>query len=104
MPDGSGYWFTATDGGLFNYGKAPFYGAGNSEGLSDVVGMATDGAPTPQAASRHPGPPPCVGADRRMADGAAGTSTPRRPRIRSAPTGAASAQDDLVVLHVDVHR
>ena len=24
MPDGGGYWFTAADGGLFNYGNAPF--------------------------------------------------------------------------------
>ncbi len=24
MPDGSGYWFTANDGGLFNYGMAPY--------------------------------------------------------------------------------
>jgi hypothetical protein len=54
MPDGGGYWFTATDGGLFNYGTAPFYGAANSQGLSDVVGMASDGAPTPQAASGIP--------------------------------------------------
>ena len=27
MPDGDGYWFTAADGGLFNYGDAPFYGS-----------------------------------------------------------------------------
>ena len=54
MPDGGGYWFTATDGGLFNYGTAPFYGAANSVGLSDVVGMATDGEPTPQAANGIP--------------------------------------------------
>jgi hypothetical protein len=49
MPTGNGYWFTATDGGLFNYGDAPFYGAANSQGLTNVVGMATDGAPTLQA-------------------------------------------------------
>ncbi|HXA73440.1 MAG TPA: hypothetical protein VNV83_04295, partial [Acidimicrobiales bacterium] len=53
MPDGSGYWFTAADGGLFNYG-APFYGAANSQSLSNVVGMATDGAPTAQAISGVP--------------------------------------------------
>jgi hypothetical protein len=49
MPDGNGYWFTASDGGLFNYGTAPFYGAANTQGLTNVVGMATDGAPTLQA-------------------------------------------------------
>ncbi len=49
MPDGGGYWFTAADGGLFNYGNAPFYGAANSQGLNNVVGMATDGDPTAQA-------------------------------------------------------
>ena len=32
MPDGGGYWFTAADGGLFNYGDAPFYGSGAGTG------------------------------------------------------------------------
>ena len=41
MPDGSGYWFTAADGGLFNYGDAPFYGSGAGTGLGQVVAMAT---------------------------------------------------------------
>jgi len=49
MPDGGGYWFTAADGGLFNYGDAPFYGAAAGSGIGTVVGMATDGAPTLQA-------------------------------------------------------
>ena len=49
MPDGAGYWFTAADGGLFNYGTAPFQGAAASQGIGTVVGMATDGAPTLQA-------------------------------------------------------
>ena len=49
MPDGGGYWFTAADGGLFNYGNAPFDGSGAGQGLGTVVGMATDGVPTYQA-------------------------------------------------------
>ena len=51
MPDGGGYWFTAADGGLFNYGSAPFYGSGAGQGLGTVVSMATDGVPTYQAQS-----------------------------------------------------
>jgi hypothetical protein len=65
MPDGGGYWFSAADGGLFNYGTAPFYGSGVGAGFGQVVGMATDGVPTAQAATdapalRHlaPGTPP----------------------------------------------
>jgi hypothetical protein len=50
MPDGGGYWFTAADGGLFNYGTAPFEGSSAGTGIGTVVGMATDGAPTLQAA------------------------------------------------------
>ena len=46
MPDGSGYWFTAADGGLFNYGDAPFYGSSAGQGLGQVVAMTTDGLPT----------------------------------------------------------
>jgi hypothetical protein len=58
MADGGGYWFSAADGGLFNYGNAQFYGAGASQGLSNVVAMATDSPPTIQAmfdapADRH---------------------------------------------------
>jgi len=54
MPDGSGYWFSAADGGLFNYGGAPFFGSGAGLGLSPVVGMATNGEPTAQAANDVP--------------------------------------------------
>jgi hypothetical protein len=54
MPDGAGYWFSAADGGLFNYGDAPFYGSGTGIGLGQVVGMATDGVPTGQAATDSP--------------------------------------------------
>ena len=49
MPDGGGYWFTAADGGLFNFGSAPFLGSSAGTGIGTVVGMATDGAPTLQA-------------------------------------------------------
>ena len=49
MPDGGGYWFTAADGGLFNFGSAPFLGSSAGTGIGNVVGMATDGAPTLQA-------------------------------------------------------
>ena len=54
MPDGGGYWFTAADGGLFNYGTAPFLGSGTGLGLGPVVDMATDGAPTQQANADQP--------------------------------------------------
>ncbi len=54
MPDGGGYWFSAADGGLFNYGTAPFYGSGVAFGFGQVVGMATDGVPTFQAATDQP--------------------------------------------------
>jgi hypothetical protein len=38
---GSGYWFVASDGGVFNYGDAAFHGsAGNLTLRSPIVGMA----------------------------------------------------------------
>lgn len=43
-PDGSGYWLTATDGGIFAFGTAPFLGSmGGSPLNAPVVGIA--GAP-----------------------------------------------------------
>ena len=41
-PDGGGYWLVASDGGVFAFGDAGFYGsaAGTPEGY-DVVGLAT---------------------------------------------------------------
>jgi hypothetical protein len=54
MPDGGGYWFSAADGGLFNYGSAPFYGSGAGQDIGQVVGMATDGVPTVQGQSDVP--------------------------------------------------
>ena len=43
-PDGGGYWLVASDGGIFSYGDAAFYGSTGSMVLNKpVVGMA----PTP---------------------------------------------------------
>ena len=40
-PDGKGYWLVASDGGIFNYGDAAFYGSTGSIVLNKpVVGMA----------------------------------------------------------------
>ena len=40
-PDGGGYWLVASDGGIFNYGDAAFYGSAGSIHLNKpVVGMA----------------------------------------------------------------
>ncbi len=45
-PDGHGYWLVASDGGIFNYGDAAFYGSAGGMHLNQpIVGMAptTDG-------------------------------------------------------------
>jgi hypothetical protein len=43
-PDGGGYWLVASDGGVFSYGDAAFYGSAGGTPLNKpVVGMA----PTP---------------------------------------------------------
>ncbi|MGO8862365.1 MAG: beta strand repeat-containing protein [Acidimicrobiales bacterium] len=40
-PDGKGYWLVASDGGIFNYGDAGFYGSTGSIQLNKpIVGMA----------------------------------------------------------------
>ena len=40
-PDGKGYWLVASDGGIFTYGDAPFYGSTGAIHLNKpVVGMA----------------------------------------------------------------
>jgi hypothetical protein len=40
-PDGGGYWLVASDGGVFSYGDAPFYGSTGSLKLnSPIVGIA----------------------------------------------------------------
>jgi hypothetical protein len=43
LPDGQGYWFVASDGGIFAEGSAPFRGStGGSTLNAPVVGMAAD--------------------------------------------------------------
>jgi hypothetical protein len=39
-PDGRGYWFVATDGGLFTFGDAHFYGSLGGTGFTSVIGLA----------------------------------------------------------------
>jgi hypothetical protein len=40
-PDGAGYWLVASDGGIFTFGDAPFFGStGGSPINRPVVGMA----------------------------------------------------------------
>ena len=41
-PDGKGYWLVASDGGIFTFGDAPFYGSTGAIHLNQpIVGMAT---------------------------------------------------------------
>ena len=40
-PDGQGYWLVASDGGIFNYGDAHFFGSMGGISLNKpIVGMA----------------------------------------------------------------
>ena len=40
-PDGGGYWLVASDGGIFSFGDAVFYGSTGAIALNKpVVGMA----------------------------------------------------------------
>ena len=40
-PDGEGYWLVASDGGIFNFGDAGFYGSAGAIRLNKpIVGMA----------------------------------------------------------------
>ncbi len=39
-PDGLGYWFVASDGGVFNYGSAGFDGSLGGTGVTDAEGIA----------------------------------------------------------------
>ena len=42
-PNGSGYWFVASDGGIFAFGDARFYGSMGAHPLNQpVVGMASN--------------------------------------------------------------
>ena len=44
-PDGKGYWLVASDGGIFSYGDAKFFGSMGGKPLnSPIVGMAADAA------------------------------------------------------------
>ena len=44
-PDGRGYWLVASDGGIFNYGDAVFYGSTGAVHLNQpIVGMAPTGS------------------------------------------------------------
>jgi hypothetical protein len=44
-PDGGGYWLVASDGGVFAFGDAPFYGSMGGTPLNQpIVGMAADAA------------------------------------------------------------
>src|SRR4051812_23593854 len=41
LPDGSGYWLVAADGGIFTFGNAPFLGSMGGVPLNQpIVGMA----------------------------------------------------------------
>ena len=40
-PDGKGYWLVVSDGGIFTYGDAQFYGSAVSAPNQDIVGMAS---------------------------------------------------------------
>ncbi len=42
-PDGRGYWLVASDGGIFTFGDAEFYGsAGSVHVNAPIVGMAPE--------------------------------------------------------------
>ena len=44
-PDGNGYWLVASDGGIFAYGDAKFFGSMGGAPLNrPVVGIASDAA------------------------------------------------------------
>ena len=63
MPDGSGYWFSVADGGLFNYAPLRSTAAGGTGlGVGRVVGMAADGVPTYRAEADIPAMPPHLAA------------------------------------------
>ena len=41
-PDGHGYWLVASDGGIFNFGDAQFFGSTGSIRLNKpIVGMSS---------------------------------------------------------------
>ena len=43
-PDGEGYWLVGSDGGIFSFGDAKFYGSTGALHLNEpIVGMAVTG-------------------------------------------------------------
>ena len=38
---GAGYWLVASDGGVFNYGDAQFFGSLGGTGVTDAAGVST---------------------------------------------------------------
>jgi hypothetical protein len=53
-PTGQGYWMVASDGGIFAFGDAPFYGSMGGQPLNQpIVGMAAPIA-APPAGSAPP--------------------------------------------------
>src|SRR5581483_5566190 len=70
-PTGAGYWFVASDGGIFNFGDAPFLGsAGGTPLPAGVVVMAAPG-----------------GAGGAGTESGEGPSSPARPTTTTAPAG-----------------
>ncbi len=52
-PDGKGYWLVASDGGIFTFGDANFYGSTGAILNKPIVGMA----PTPDGRATGWWPP-----------------------------------------------
>ena len=46
-PDGNGYWMVASDGGVFTFGDAGFYGSAGGGGHPPLTGSAVALEPTP---------------------------------------------------------
>jgi hypothetical protein len=53
-PDGGGYWLVASDGGIFSFGDAQFYGSEASIPGKSIVSVVSSGPPTIQASFDAP--------------------------------------------------
>jgi len=53
-PDGGGYWLVASDGGIFAFGDAQYFGSTGGGSVTDAVAMAESGYATFQAAYDQP--------------------------------------------------
>ena len=53
-PDGGGYWLVAADGGVFNYGDAPYDGSAGGTGITNAVSIGSTTGATLQAAVDAP--------------------------------------------------